>query len=431
MVTKDGVGQDPRLRPRQAPEGAARRELEPSHRAGHAGRHRPRHGRLHVAGAGERQGRSTSVPTSSRSGRSSTRWRRAGGRSSAARPRKRSRRSSAKTRSRSRRPTPASRRPSAGSSSGASQKDPDERYASTRDLARDVRRRARASLGGVVRGVGRDLGRRGARAQAPIRASPPSRRRSRFSRPSRAGMVLQKRLGKSLPPSYQQITFGSGTIRAGRFAPDGQTIVYSAAWDGNPLKLYLKHPSSPDSLPLELPSANLLSDLALRRDGDRHRLPLEPSGRLRGDAGAAALTGGSPRDVAEGIQEADWAAGRDEPAGRARRRRKVAHRVPDGQGPLRDLGPRQLRAAVAEGRPHRLPRPPLSARRRGHGRGHRPRRKEDDADGPSGRASTGSPGPPSGDEVWFTATEAGANRSLYAVTLDGQAPGRDARARAA
>ena len=36
---------------------------------------------------------------------------------------------------------------------------------------------------------------------------------------------------------------------------------------------------------------------------------------------------------------------------------------------------------------------------------------------------------PSGDEIWFTATEAGANRSLYAVTLVGQAARRDARAR--
>ncbi len=72
-------------------------------------------------------------------------------------------------------------------------------------------------------------------------------------------MLLQKRLVKTLPPSYQQITFGRGTIRSARFAPDGQTIIYSAAWDDSPLKLFLKHPSSPDSLPLELPSANLLS----------------------------------------------------------------------------------------------------------------------------------------------------------------------------
>ena len=138
------------------------------------------------------------------------------------------------------------------------QKDPDERYASTRDLARDVRG-VREHLSEASSAVSGEIS--GAPAAAP-------RRRSRVSLIAAAiavlaalgaGMLVQKRVGKSLPPSYQQITFGCGTIRAGRFAPDGQTIVYSAAWDGNPLKLFLKHPSSPDSLPLELPSANLLS----------------------------------------------------------------------------------------------------------------------------------------------------------------------------
>ena len=121
-------------------------------------------------------------------------------------------------------------------------------------------------------------------------------------------MLLERRVARSSPPSYQQITFGSGTIRSGRFAPDGQTLVYSAAWDGNPLKIYLKHPSSPDSLPLQLPSANLLGispsgEMAISLDC-RSTHPGVCSGTLA----KAALTGGSPRDVAEGIQDADWAA---------------------------------------------------------------------------------------------------------------------------
>ncbi len=61
------------------------------------------------------------------------------------------------------------------------------------------------------------------------------------------------------PPSYQQITFGSGTVQSARFAPDGQTIVYSAGWDGKARRLFLKHPSSVEALPLQLPSANLLA----------------------------------------------------------------------------------------------------------------------------------------------------------------------------
>src|SRR4029077_3726616 len=122
-----------------------------------------------------------------------------------------------------------------------------------------------------------------------------------------AGMLLQQRLVKTLPPSYQQITFGSGTIRSARFAPDGQTIVFSAAWDGSPLKLFLKHPSSPDSLPLALPSANLLGISPSGEMAIAVECRSNHPGLCAGTLARAALTGGSPRDVAEGIQEVDWA----------------------------------------------------------------------------------------------------------------------------
>ena len=34
--------------------------------------------------------------------------------------------------------------------------------------------------------------------------------------------------------SFHRLTFRRGEVRTARFAPDGDTIVYSAAWDGNP-----------------------------------------------------------------------------------------------------------------------------------------------------------------------------------------------------
>src|SRR6266496_1486375 len=183
-------------------------------------------------------------------------------------------------------------------------KDPDERYASTRDLARDLKslrdHLSEASVSGEA---------------VPIRPAPKKRSLARAGLTAllavaalAAGMLLERRVARFAPPSYQQITFGSGTIRSARFAPDGQTLVYSAAWDGNPLKLYLKHPSSPDSLPLQLPSSNLLGisptgEMAIALDC-RSNHP----GVCAGTLARAALTGGAPRGVAEGIQEADWAA---------------------------------------------------------------------------------------------------------------------------
>jgi eukaryotic-like serine/threonine-protein kinase len=298
------------------------------------------------------------------------------------------------------------------------QKDPEERYASTSDLARDIRsireHLSEASVPGEATG--------------PVAAPLPVRGRSilrivlsaaALLAALAAGMLLQKQFATSSPPSYQQITFGSGTIRAARFAPDGQTIVYSASWDGNPLKLFLKHPSSPDSLPLELPSANLLGisptgEMAIALDC-RSNHP----GVCAGTLARAALTGGSPRDVAEGVQEADWAADgktlllvRDA-GGKSRIEfpmGKVLYET-SGHVSYARLSPGGDRIAFLD---HPFP--------------------LDDAGTVAvidlaGKKTTltskwasegGLVWAPSGEEVWFTATEAGANRSLYAVTLSGQ-----------
>ena len=39
-------------------------------------------------------------------------------------------------------------------------------------------------------------------------------------------------------PSYHRLTFEAGTVYSARFAPDGQSIVYSAAWDNKPMQLF-------------------------------------------------------------------------------------------------------------------------------------------------------------------------------------------------
>jgi serine/threonine protein kinase len=301
------------------------------------------------------------------------------------------------------------------------QKDPEERYVSTRDLARDVRG-VREHLSEAVSAVTGETS-----GAVPTAAAPPPRRSVwpplltalAVLAALGAGMLLERRLGRATTPSYQQITFGSGTIRTARFAPDGQTIVYSASWDGNPLKLSLKHPSSPDSLPLELPSANLLSispsgEMAIATDC-RSNHP----GVCAGTLARAALTGGAPRDVAEGIQEADW--------------------MPDGASMIvvRDVGGKS-RIEYPLGK--------VLYETTGHVSYARLSPKADRIaflDHPfslddagtvavidmSGKKTTltgkwasegGLAWSPKGDEVWFTATEAGANRSLYAVDLSGK-----------
>ncbi|MGO9209100.1 MAG: serine/threonine-protein kinase, partial [Terriglobales bacterium] len=63
----------------------------------------------------------------------------------------------------------------------------------------------------------------------------------------------------SAPPLYHQLTFRRGTVRAARFAPDGQTILYSASWQGNPSEIFTARPEGPESRSMGLSHAQLLS----------------------------------------------------------------------------------------------------------------------------------------------------------------------------
>jgi len=112
--------------------------------------------------------------------------------------------------------------------------------------------------------------------------------------------------GSISPPTYRQLTFRGGTIRMARFAPDGKNIVYSAAWEGNPIELLLTRPDSPESRPFGLSKAEVLS---ISSEGEMavllnsHNIdPYINTGTL----GRVPLGGGAPREVLENVQWADW-----------------------------------------------------------------------------------------------------------------------------
>src|SRR4029079_10766537 len=73
------------------------------------------------------------------------------------------------------------------------------------------------------------------------------------------GLAAGKRLWYREPPTFKQLTFRRGQIASARFAPDGQTILYSAAWAGNPMDIYVSRPESPESRPFGLPGAEILA----------------------------------------------------------------------------------------------------------------------------------------------------------------------------
>lgn len=91
-----------------------------------------------------------------------------------------------------------------------------------------------------------------------------------------------------------------------RFAPDGQTIVYSAAFGGDPVEIYTTRPDSPQSRELGLKGSSLLGvsstdELAVSLE---HRF--FTANASDGTLARLPLSGGAPRELAENIICADW-----------------------------------------------------------------------------------------------------------------------------
>ena len=106
---------------------------------------------------------------------------------------------------------------------------------------------------------------------------------------------------------YRQITFRTGSIGHARFTPDG-SVVYSAAWDGGDDQLYISRTDDPGARELGLKDAELLSisksgELAIRLNtkffGGYARV---------GTLARVPLSGGTPREVLDNVQDVDWSA---------------------------------------------------------------------------------------------------------------------------
>ncbi len=184
-------------------------------------------------------------------------------------------------------------------------KDPEERYGSTRDLARDLAALRDHASGISVSGV----------VQPAPRRFRPSR--ALFAGTALAAVVLAaatyfvgqkiqaRRDRETPPPPTQTLTFRRGFLTGARFAPDGQTIVYSAAWDGKPSEIFTTRVGSSESRPLGIFPAGIL---AISSAGEM-AISLGCENRWEPCFGTLArvpLAGGTPREVLDNVGSADW-----------------------------------------------------------------------------------------------------------------------------
>ena len=234
-----------------------------------------------------------------------------------------------------------------------------------------------------------------------------------FSGAAGVAFVAGRRTGVHTPPVYRQLSFRRGTVESARFAPDGQSVVYSASWDGEDSEVFSTRLDGPLSRPLGLPGMSV----AATAPGEMALLDVQGE-----TLGRTPLDGGPVRAVAEGVTDADWSKDGDAfavvrrveglerlefPPGR------VIHQAGDGQAQIVSprLSPAGDRIAFVDrtsfsGTPGSVAVVDLAGRRIGLSSGWL------DVEGLAWSRE--------GAEVWFTGSRAGSAKALYAVTLTGQ-----------
>jgi len=182
------------------------------------------------------------------------------------------------------------------------EKNPEQRFHSAHDLAFDLEALSSVSSAGRP-------------APSPAAAS-----RRRWIAPAltaalvlaalAAGWALGRR--KAGPPPggvrFAQLTFRQEPIFNARFSPDGKTVLYSAAPSGNAPQIFSLRPDYPGTAPTGQPGMLLLAvsskgELAVLTHPKylRHSVFLGTLARMPIEGGAA------PREIVDGVREADWA----------------------------------------------------------------------------------------------------------------------------
>jgi eukaryotic-like serine/threonine-protein kinase len=231
-------------------------------------------------------------------------------------------------------------------------------------------------------------------------------------RSSRAPAVVEA-------PAYHRLTFRHGSVYSARYAGDGKTIVYSAQWADEPRRLYSTREESPDSLTLPFDNSDVTSisssgELALIIN----RRTLAGNSRV-GTLARASLSGGAARAVLEDVQDADWLPDGTGFAvthvvdGRYRLEAPVGKTLYESNGYVSDVRISPDGALIAF-----LDHPILGDDRGSVAvidrAGGKPRTLASGYSSVQGVAWTHR-----GDEIWFTASDLGSARALFAVTPDG------------
>jgi serine/threonine protein kinase len=178
-------------------------------------------------------------------------------------------------------------------------KPPRDRYASTRDMARDLQRLKESSTEA------------GLRSSVSVAFRDPRRRRVLrkvagalllTALVSGASFLIFEKTRPTTQPSFQRLTFRHGVVWRALFAPHTNSILFSAAWEGQPTRTYMTLPESA-GLDRQL-EAEPQFPLAYSPDGSEVLVLLgvfRPAGVISGTLARMPGLGGQPRRILDGV----------------------------------------------------------------------------------------------------------------------------------
>lgn len=289
------------------------------------------------------------------------------------------------------------------------EKNPAQRFQSARDVAFDLESLSAGTTGTTTaKQVRRPRALMAALLSAGLAALAVAFALGRMSKGRNAGSTVLE---------IHQLTFRRGTVWSAAFASDGRTVVYSAAWEGNPEELFTTSEQSPESRSLGIQDAELLAisskgQMAIKLH-PRHRINFDRPGTLA----TVPLSGGAPRALLDDVEAADWSADGSQMA-------VVQFR--DGQFSLQyPIGTALFTSPLWVSDPRISPSGERVAFMNHPFSGDEGSVMVADKSGKVKELSSGwltlqgLAWSPDGNEIWFTGTRAGVNRALYAVTLEG------------
>jgi Tol biopolymer transport system component len=234
-----------------------------------------------------------------------------------------------------------------------------------------------------------------------------------------ATYYLARKRAPVAAPRFHQLTFQRGTIYGAKFAPDGESILFSAAWNGAPKpQIYTTRTDALMSRPIDLPDSQVLGisskgEMAIRQKTENGQIP-------QGMLSVVPLTGGAPRELLADVIDASWNPGGDAlvavhaVAGENRLEYPIGRTlITTSTGSISDA------AVSPDGKMIAYFDHPNAGDTRGYV-------AVTDLTGKAKRLTTewsdltGLAWSRSGDEIWFTGSDAGINSALYAVDLNGK-----------